>query len=232
MPKSTDREEETEPSYSISSDSAAILKRIEQVSVRQMYPATVEIFRQGSRATDLYFPESGLIKLVRIERDGRALVFDLRFPGDLLGNFSSIIDRPYPLTAITVVNSVVLRIPASLFRELLQNDIELSWHLHKIHCRIAIDNVFRFTQLTLTTARQRLEQLLWKLIAMQEPGSGAKNLWLKVPLRYWEIAALIAVSPAYLSRLFGELEREGIIQRKNGRLILRDPQKLWHEQEL
>ncbi|MGH2376405.1 MAG: helix-turn-helix domain-containing protein [bacterium] len=53
-----------------------------------------------------------------------------------------------------------------------------------------------------------------------------------MPLRHWEIAQLLAVTPAYLSRLFNRLEQEGILLRRKGWLTISDPDNLWHNSDL
>lgn len=213
------------------SNFSAILNAVDHVFSSQRYPATVELYRQGDAANDVYLLESGLVKLVRVEPDGQELIVALRFPGSLIGNFSVIMNNPYPLTAITLIDSHVRRIPAEQFRQLVQTNLEFSWHVHQMHCRTAFDHVLRVVGLTFTTARQRLEQLLWQLALVQTQEPEVKDLWLTIPLRYWELAALIAVSPGYLSRLFGQLEKDGVLLRIKGRLIVPDPEKLWHQAE-
>jgi len=49
------------------------------------------------------------------------------------------------------------------------------------------------------------------------------------PLKHWEIAQLISVTPQHLSRLLKRLEEEGIIRRNKGWLIISDYQRLQAE---
>jgi CRP-like cAMP-binding protein len=47
-----------------------------------------------------------------------------------------------------------------------------------------------------------------------------------VPLKHWEVAQLIAVTPAYLSRLFNQLELEGVIRRDRKAFAIPDLRRL------
>jgi CRP-like cAMP-binding protein len=76
-------------------------------------------------------------------------------------------------------------------------------------------------------ARQRLEQLLWK-IGEQLGESQTTNFKVQLPLKHWEAAQLLAITPTYLSRLLAELESDEIISRMNGWIIVRKPASLWH----
>ena len=39
---------------------------------------------------------------------------------------------------------------------------------------------------------------------------------IRCPLRQWEVAQLVGVTPSYVSQLLGELEREGVVRRERG----------------
>jgi CRP-like cAMP-binding protein len=49
---------------------------------------------------------------------------------------------------------------------------------------------------------------------------------LHLPLKHWEIAELIAVTPEHLSRVLKRMEREGIMRREKGRTVIVNYQKL------
>ncbi len=52
----------------------------------QLYPPTVELFRQGSPSQYVYCIESGLVKLVNLTQQGQELIVGLRSPGWILGS--------------------------------------------------------------------------------------------------------------------------------------------------
>jgi len=194
----------------------------------QGYPAAIELFQQGSPAQEVYFVDRGLVKLIHLEQDGRELIVDLRSPGWLLGAASVIAQKPHAVTAVTLTKCHLRHLPAQLFLSLLKADAQLSWQLHQMHSREVCDQVTRVVQLGCLSARHRLENLLWQLISALELSGLQREVRLQLPLKHQEIAELIVVTPAYLSRLFSQLEAENILQRKKGWLVISDPQALWH----
>jgi len=77
-------------------------------------------------------------------------------------------------------------------------------------------------------AQERLADLLWELAhALALPTSSGEIL-LRLPLKHWELAQLIAVTPEYLSRLLKNMQREGIVRQKKGLMIIQNVDKLWH----
>lgn len=208
-----------------------ILEGLEGVSPPHRYPAAVEVYRQGAAPTDVYVIESGLVKLVRFEEGGQELITDLRFPGYLLGDASAISRRPHPVTVVTLVETRLWRIPAAAFCRLLRTNERFATGIRYMQSREAFDNVARITQLGCLPARHRLEHLICLLIGARGPQSPGGGVRLEVPLKSWEVAQLIAVTPAYLSRLFNQLERDEILRRVAGWVYIPDPQKLWRWSE-
>jgi CRP-like cAMP-binding protein len=196
----------------------------------QAYPAGVNLYLQGSPPHEVYLIESGLIKLSRFEVDGREIIIDLRFPGWLLGTNSVLIQKMYPATAATLTRCNIRRIPAGIFEHEVKTNPALSWRVHLMLSREIDSQVDRVTMLACLTARQRLEQLLWQLSGLA-PAGPPKDLRMQLPLKGHEIARWIAITPAYLCRLFEQLEADGLLRRHKGWLIIPDPQKLWHHND-
>jgi CRP-like cAMP-binding protein len=49
---------------------------------------------------------------------------------------------------------------------------------------------------------------------------------IRPPLKYWEIAQLIGVTPEHLSRILKQIKREGIIKEEAGHIIVPDVRKI------
>jgi CRP-like cAMP-binding protein len=213
-----------------SSSISEFWKELNTLSPAQAYPAGVDLYQQGSPPQEVYLIESGLVKLSRLEEDGQELIVDLRFPGSLVGAHSVLIQKLYPVTAVTLMRCYLRRIPAGIFEHQVKTNTQMSWHVHQMHCHDAYSQVGRVSMLGCLTARHRLEELLWQLSRF-ESSSTHKEVRLHLPLKGHEIARWIAVTPAYLCRLFEQLESEAVLERRKGWLIIPDPQKLWHQSD-
>jgi CRP-like cAMP-binding protein len=204
-----------------------VTRRLETVSPLRVYPGTVELYRQGSASEEVFFIERGLVKLTRSEPDGQELIVDLRFPGSFLGGASVVARERNPLTAVTLTKSHLRRVEAKVFCRLMQTEVGFSWHVHQLTCHEISHHISRITQLGCLSARHRLEQLFRQLITAGGAEGLRRNVTLRVPLKHWEFAQLIAVTPAYLSRLFNRLELEGVIRRDGKAFAIPDPRRLW-----
>lgn len=197
----------------------------------RVYQTGTQIYKQGDSADEVLFIGEGLVKLVRLEYDGQEQIVDLRFPGSLIGTAPVIVQKPHLVTAVALSNCWVRRIPAGVFRHLMQSNSRLSWHLHQLHSRKISDHVLRLTQLGCLSAQQRLEELLWRLITSLDLAEKNKEVRLQLPLKQQEIAALIAVTPEYLSRLIKRMQQKGILRQEKGWLIASNYENLWHPEE-
>lgn len=194
------------------------------------YPPSVELFSQGANPADVYLVQTGIVKFTRSEANGQEILLDLRFPGSLVGSAAAISERPHPFTAITVTRCTLTRWSARSFVSLLDNDTSLAARVREILSDDILDHVARISQLTCLPARQRLEQLLWQFCERLEPSTSGQTSEttskLQLPLKHYEIADLLSITPTYLCRLLNTLEEENVITRSKGWIIVREPAAL------
>lgn len=193
--------------------------------VVKAYPPGVALFLQGNPPREVFFLEQGLLKLLRLELDGHELVAGLRATGWIVGAAAAILGRPYAVTAVTATTCRISRLGADEFRRKLIRDPALSWHVHEMHSRGVYDDLTRLADLATHSARSRLEQFLTRLASALPPAAANGEVRLELPLRQWELAQLLTMTPQYLCQLLGEMERGGRLRREGNSLILLGPQR-------
>lgn len=192
-----------------------------------LYPAGIELFRQDSSPNHIYFVETGVTKLTRYEENGGEFILDIRFPGSLLGAEAAIRKKAHPFSAVTVTECRLARLPAARFLGLLDTEPQLASFIQDNLCAEVLSQAARMSAIACLPARQRLEQLLW-MMAEQKGAAQTADFKLQLPVKQWEVAQLLAITPTYLCRLLAELEAEEIISRRGGWITLRKPESLWH----
>lgn len=196
----------------------------------QVYPASTELFRQSSAAHDAYFIDEGLVKLTYVEEDGQEFIVGLRTSGSILGAASVILNKAYPVSAVLLTRCTILRVPAKTFLGILESDDQFSQHLLREHSREVYDQVEKLVGLGCHSARHRFEQLLWNLSSELQRSNSRMGvrIHLRLPLKQWEVAQLISVTPQHLSKLIRQMQQEGVIRRENGWLIVFALHKRYH----
>jgi CRP/FNR family transcriptional regulator, cyclic AMP receptor protein len=209
------------------------------LSDHHQVPAAAVLFRQDTMAQSAILLERGWIKLTRQERNGQEQIIALCPPGTLLGAEVLIAEQLHSATAITLGMCQLYLIPAMAFVNWVRTDPQFSWQIHRAFSRRIYIRDLNSTQLRGVPTRLRLEQLLWQLlyaqnydmaIANSKWKQGKKKLFLT--LQRQELAQMLSVTPEYLSRLLGKMEKEGIVTREKGWLIVPNPERLWCAPEI
>jgi CRP-like cAMP-binding protein len=219
--------------FSHDSDTTAFeFNRIGLIGDAHIYPPTVELFTQGAQPADVYLIHSGIMKLTRSEDNGQEILLDLRFAGSLVGSAAAIRQKPHPFTATTITRCTLTRWSSRSFLSLLATDIALAVRVRETLSDEVLDHVSRISQLSCLPARQRLEQLLWQFCERLPPKHASSRVEttsrLQLPLKHYEIAHLLSITPTYLCRLLNALEKENVISRSKGWIIISKPAELWH----
>jgi CRP/FNR family transcriptional regulator len=170
------------------------------------YPPGVRLFIQGHPSTDVFYLERGLVKLTSTQPSGEAAIIALRAAGWFLGAAAALLEQRHCVTAVTMVPCSLSRLPASLFRRLLRLDAELSWRVHEAHAEEICAQLTETVERVCLPAKKRLERFLGQLAIAATADREQPARRIVLPLKRWEIAPLISVSPQYLSGLFRELE--------------------------
>ena len=191
------------------------------------YPARVRLFRQGSYPECAYFIVSGLVKLACLNPEGKEVIVGLRGPGTLLGATAVVLSQPHLTTGDTLTSCRLARVSASEFGLLLEGNTKLSQFVHELHAREVHAHLELLVDAVSRPAQYRLGKLLYDvLFALKSSLRSATdpNLWL--PLRQWEIAELLCVTPEHTNRLLRRLEDDGLVRRQGRLLSIPDPNKL------
>ena len=189
------------------------------------YSADTMLFQQGFQVCTVYVIERGLVKLTALDEDGNGLIIGLRSADAILGGAAAIAHKPHPVTAVTLTQCQLRCVPLDSFLELTRSSNEFGWHLHELHSLEIHYLASQLIGLKYLSARQRLEQLIWQLTGTVEP-NGSKRLKLHLPLKHWEMAQLVGITPEHLSRVLRDMQREGVLFKDKRALVIAQPARL------
>jgi CRP-like cAMP-binding protein len=167
------------------------------------------------------------VKLTRTESDGKPVIVGLRRTGWLLAA-APLLGENYASTAETVTRSKLCFVPLEKFRYSMETNALLSQWVTMIFSKEVYSSVISISERSCLSGRQRLEKFLREIIQNLNVGNTDKPVKIPIPLKHWELAQLLALTPQHLSRLIRQMENEGILLRKSGWLVLCEPKKLWH----
>jgi CRP-like cAMP-binding protein len=177
-----------------------------------------DLLAQGQEPSSVFLLRDGLVKLVQISDDGRGTIVGIRRSGSLLGLTATLLGEFEPLTVTTLSRCSLIEVPAAGFVSLMQDRQDVSWRVHMDHSRELNRELEQLAEMASRSARERLTRFLRTLT--DEIGGARAPLereGFEVPLRDWEIAQLLGITPQYMCRLLQEFHADGQARRSGTR---------------
>lgn len=171
------------------------------------------ILQQGLHPDRAYLIRSGIVKLSKL-RSGRTLIAGLRSSGSMIGVEASLLRAPHSVTVVALTECSAIPLEAAELRRLLLEDPDVSWLVHLAQSEEVERHMGHAARLACLSARERLEDF-FKLLRNEIIGDPEAPV--ELPLREWELAQLLGITPQYLSRLIHALEAGGSLERRGGR---------------
>jgi len=143
-----------------------------------------------------------------------------------MGAVSVSLNSPYYVTAETITKCNLCFVPIETFSRLMESNAKFSQWVAMILSKMVKSSILSIGETACLSGRQRLEKFLWDLVQAQRGSNHQKPIKIQMILKNWEVAQLLALTPQHLCRLVRQLEKDGVIWRKNGWLFLPDPERI------
>jgi CRP/FNR family transcriptional regulator, nitrogen oxide reductase regulator len=205
---------------------AADVKTILGAGTLQRFPASSVMISQGYPAGHLFLLLTGRASRFFLTHDGQKIVLLRVVAGDIFGEMV-MLDRSanYLVSTEAITDSSTLVWSRSTIRSLCERYPRLVQN--SLSSAVDYLTFYRAAHVSLicNSAQQRLARILANL---------AEGIGQKVPegveldIRNEELANEANVSVFTASRLLSAWQREGILVKRRGKVLLRFPDRLWH----
>lgn len=183
------------------------------------------LFNKGDPSTGFYVVVRGQIKLGFSSAQGDEKVVDILGPNQSFGEAVMFMDRPYPVFAAALVDSLVLRIPREPVFLLLERDpmfarrmlAGLSMRLHTL-----VQDVESYS---LRSGLERVIGFLLQAVGESDPGSHGR-VEIDLPTSKHVIASRLNLTPESYSRVQHRLVEEGLISVNGRHIVIHDLRRL------
>jgi len=165
------------------------------------------LFLAGDLPHNLYFIESGDIKLSRTNQEGREFILRIASKGTFLGYLALLKDNPYSECATALEDSTVRVIPGSEFRQLVYGNRDVRTGFLTLMVEQIIEQEQQMLELAYFSARKRVAQTIIRLF---DQGKGQLHL-----LRD-DLAAIAGTAKETLIRTLADFRNEGLIAIQEG----------------
>ncbi len=191
-------------------------QRLAARSRERAYAKGETIFRAGDRADTVCVVKTGRVHLMKFLESGHASTTCVMAPGETFCCLPALDRKPYPVDAVAAEDSVVVRIQADAFHELLQRNpafLQASLCLFCDRLRHVEDK----SCAVYDSVERRLAQALVLL---------AEKFGPTVPLTKHELAELAGTTVETTIRVLSQLKKQGIVKSSRGATTIVKPQQL------
>jgi CRP-like cAMP-binding protein len=180
------------------------------------------LFRAGEQSHGFYVVAFGQIKLCITTQAGDEKIVEIIGPRQSFGEAVMFLNRPYPVTASSLSDTWLLKIPRQSVDHLLETDPNyarsmlggLSQRLHSL-----VQDVEAYS--TRSSAQRVIGYLLQHC-----PENGTDRVDIALPTSKLVIASRLNLTPETLSRVFQELQRNRLIDVQGRSIEIPNPQLL------
>lgn len=182
------------------------------------------LFRKGEESRGFFVVIQGQIKLGFATPHGQEKVVEVIGPRQSFGEAVMFMNRPYPVFAEALLDSVLLHVARSAVFELLDRDAGfaramlagLSRRLHSL-----VDDVEAYS------VRSGAQRVIGYLLQQcGDDTAAARDLTVTLPVSKQVLASRLNLTPETLSRVFHALSEDGLIEVHGRQITTRDLQRL------
>lgn len=195
------------------------LKPLMRVSMLRSIPRNTVVLNVGDSTDNIYFVLTGALKVQVSDVDGREVILSKLGPGELFGEMGVLDDHPRSATVMAVEPSQVVVMGKADFKQCLVENPDVSLFIMRNltkRLRMADRNI---ESLALLDVYGRVARLL---LESAETVDGRKIVTQKLTKQ--DIGKMIGASREMVSRVMRDLTTQGLIEEKDGQLVLLDPE--------
>ncbi len=193
------------------------LGALRRFGAQKAWTAGETIFRQGDRPEVLFIIEQGEVSLVDETKSERPIVQLVR-NGSILGESSVLRESPYAYTAVARTETTTLGFTLDTIRALLEIDPQICFRWLRLLSDRLDGSQRRLEAVAGRSAIERLGSFL-----LQEAGGDGPAT---CEMTQQELASTLGIGRQTVSRVLGNLQRLGLVERRRGQVRILDPDRL------
>jgi CRP-like cAMP-binding protein len=191
---------------------------LSKASVREV-PKGATLFRQEEPARQMFLLESGRVRLHELTAEGHELLVRFVVPGEVFGDKAAVARSEYGASAQASQTSRVISWTSSTMQELLEVE-RLASNLVAIMARYLHYSRERHQLLATVQIERRVGWALLELARSIGRREGNATVIKGVAIQK-DVADLADTTIYSVSRVLGDLQRQGVLTKVRGRILLR-----------
>jgi CRP-like cAMP-binding protein len=186
--------------------SAKIL--LEHGGIQKEYEKNEYIFHEGDGARYFYQIIKGKVKLFTTNTEGRIFVQGVFMDGESFGEPPMIIKEKYPVSAMAIESSIIIKISDSLFEKLMSEDHSIN----SILLNTLATRLYNKSLVTKHLINQKTEHRILAFLQDYKRKNGQSDKRMLIPFTRQEIADFTGLRVETIIRSLAELKEKNIVE--------------------
>jgi CRP/FNR family transcriptional regulator, dissimilatory nitrate respiration regulator len=193
------------------------LRQVRNIAVDRFYAKGKSIFMEGDPGDGFYIVADGKVKIFKVSAEGKEQILHIYGPGHPFGEVPVFSGQKFPANAMALVKSHLLFFPRAAFIRLISDNPSLSLNMLAVLSMRLREFTIQIENLSLKEVPARLASYLIYLSGEQQ---NLKKVAL--PISKGQLASLLGTIPETLSRIFGKMSNQALIDVNGSEIILKD----------
>ena len=190
------------------------------------FPKSTFVYNPGEEADWVYFVIEGVVKTGTFNEDGKEVIKNILYPGEMFGELglSGMTERPDFASSLKAPIEV-LRIPVKILKDLINRNPEVGLRMiEKLGARITRSEK-RLEQLVFDDARTRIIAFLHEQASKNGMKFGDETL-VRHGFTHQDMANITGTSRQLVTIVLNELKKENLINFDRSSILIRDLDQL------
>ncbi|MDR6403250.1 MULTISPECIES: Crp/Fnr family transcriptional regulator [Chryseobacterium] len=185
-------------------------------AIEEHYNAGDYIFREDGTPQFYYQIVDGEVKLNSYSEDGKEFIQNILSGNACFGESMLILGKPYPVNAVAITKSTILKIGRDQFFQLLQGHPHIFLDMYKTLSEKTSEKMVLMQKITGKNAEERLMELMNQ---MKESRENKEKFSFEIPHTRQQLASLAGLSLETAIRAIKRMEKNEILVIKNGKIF-------------
>jgi len=188
-------------------------------------PKKNTLYTEGKRPKFLFYLKSGKVKAFRLHEDGKEYITNLYSAGSFIGYLPLLENKSYEDTTEVLENAEVISIPRDEFTGLVFHDLSIATKFIHLIAENLKEKEERLLNLAYGSLRKRVAKALLDIHAKFNKSSDSTG---SLDISREDIAQYVGTATESLIRTLSDFKSEKLIEIKDGRIHIKDIDKLQH----
>jgi CRP-like cAMP-binding protein len=190
------------------------------------YAPQEQVFDRSDDARDVYFIVEGLVRIVDYSFSGREISFDDISAGIYFGHLAAIDNLPRSAGVIALTDSLLATMSQNLFERTVTGHPELALDIMRNMAAMVRRSTERIMDLSTLGANNRVHAEILRLARASMDDEDAPTAVISPIPVHSDIASRVSTTRETVARVFGELAKSGLVQRRSQQLFVSDFERL------